>query len=258
MKRRRDDLIIRWDTPMEAKRHGADSLLKYEDHFTIMDDKIQEHDVRTEDTYNMDEKGFLMGVIGKQKRVFSREAFECGRVKQSSHDGSKEWASLLAAICADGSYLPPGLIYPAESNNIQNTWVADVSQDTLAFVARSPTGWSNNDAALGWLSQVFDRYTRAKADGRWRLLIVYGHGSHGTREFINLAIKLHIYIAILPPHSTQTLQPLDVACFGPLSRNYTKALTDHLMMGQGLLSFQKGDFFRIFWQAWVSTFTKKS
>ena len=38
---------------------------------------------------------------------------------------------------ADGSALPPGLIYAAESENIQSTWVEDVK------VGKHPTRYKN-------------------------------------------------------------------------------------------------------------------
>jgi hypothetical protein len=59
---------------------------------------------------------------------------------------------------------------------------------------------------------------------------------------------------VLPPHSTQTLQPLDVVCFKPLSSNYSSELDDHLQQSQGLSQLSKGDFFNLFWPAWVNTF----
>jgi hypothetical protein len=64
-------------------------------------------------------------------------------------------------------------------------------------------------------------------------------------------------LAVFPPHSTHTLQPLDVVCFKPLSSNYSAKLTNHLFKTQGLLAVQKGDFFPLFWGAWESTFTTR-
>ena len=64
-------------------------------------------------------------------------------------------------------------------------------------------------------------------------------------------------LAVYPPHSTHTLQPLDVVCFKPLAQNYSNQLTNHLHKSQGLVPIKKGDFFRLFWAAWVKTFTEK-
>ena len=61
--------------------------------------------------YNMDEKGFLIGFLQKTRRIFIKKAFGAGRIKHVSQDGSREWITLLATICADGTKLSPGLIY---------------------------------------------------------------------------------------------------------------------------------------------------
>lgn len=126
-----------------------------------------------------------------------------------------------------------------------------------AFVAVSPTGWTNDDVALGWIEQVFDRYTKEKAGRKHRLLILDGHGSHLTTAFIAYCDRNRITIAVYPPHSTHTLQPLDVVCFSPLAQNYSQVLADHLQDTLGLIPIKKGDFFRLFWSAWVKTFTKQ-
>jgi hypothetical protein len=94
------------------------------------------------------------------------------------------------------------------------------------FVASTPSGWTNNDVGLAWLEQVFDRCTNKKArhEREWRLLIVDGHGSHLKEEFLSYCLTHKIYVSVFPPHSTHTLQPLDVVCFKPLSNAYSKRL----------------------------------
>ena len=74
-------------------------------------------------------------------------------------------------------------------------------------------------------------------------------------DFIKYCDDNKILLAIFPPHSTHTLQPLDVVCFKPLSSNYTKELTEHTHQSMGWLPFKKDDFFPLFWKAWVSSFT---
>ena len=107
--------------------------------------------------------------------------------------------------------------------------MADIeAENHLIHVASSPSGWTNNDIGLAWLEQVFDRYTKAKARRSYRLLIVDGHGSYLTQDFINYYNKNWIILAVLPPHSTQTLQLLDVVCFKPLSSAYASELDDYL------------------------------
>ncbi len=124
------------------------------------------------------------------------------------------------------------------------------------FLSNSPTGWTNNNLGLAWLEQVFNKSTQQKARRRWRLLIVDGHGSHLTMDFIRFCDSNKILLAILPPHATPTLQPLDVVLFGPLSASYSKELTAYLHNSQGLLGKRKGDFFPLFWAAWMDSFTE--
>jgi hypothetical protein len=64
------------DRPMAADRHAADSYEKYEAYFDLIARKIIEYGVEAQDTYNMDEKGFAAGVIGRSKRVFSKASYE--------------------------------------------------------------------------------------------------------------------------------------------------------------------------------------
>ncbi|KAF1345017.1 hypothetical protein EJ07DRAFT_160633 [Lizonia empirigonia] len=61
--------------------------------------------------------------------------------------------------------------------------------------------------------------------------------------------------SLLPSHSTQTLQPVDVVWFKPLSSNYSNELDNHLQQSQGLSPLEKSNFFILFWPVWVSMFT---
>jgi hypothetical protein len=118
------------------------------------------------------------------------------------------------------------------------------------FVSSSPIGWTNNVVGLAWLEQVFNRRTNQKArlQKEWGLLILNGQGSH-LLDFIEFCEANRILLAVFLPHSTHTLQPLDVVCFKPLSSNYTSALNVHLFKTQGMLLVQKGNFFTLFWGA---------
>ncbi|KAF7566470.1 TolA, Membrane protein involved in colicin uptake [Pyrenophora tritici-repentis] len=251
-------LISKWTTAMDRTRHLADSESKYRLYFELLHQKITEYHLEARDIYNMDEKGFLIGMIGRSKRIFSRRQWDKKEVRASLQDGSREFLTLLACCCADGSSLPPALIYAAKNGAIRSSWVEDIKAgEHEVFVSSSLTGWSNNDVGLAWLEQVFDRYTKQRS-GRWRLLILDGHGSHLTMEFIKYCDRHRILLMILPPHSTHTLQPLDVVLFKPLSQAYSNELTNHLYKAQGLIPIKKGDFFPLFWRAWQASFKQST
>jgi len=65
-----------------------------------------------------------------------------------------------------------------------------------------------------------------------RLLIMDGHSSHVSWEFLDYCLTHDIIPFCLPPHSTHLLQPLDVGLFSPLQRNYSSCLDDLLEGGQ--------------------------
>lgn len=240
-------LILCWATGRDRSRHQADSGAKYTLYFELLRNKISQYNVEPRHTYNIDEKGFLLGVVTRSKRVFSRRLYEEGKLRSIMQDGNREWITLLACICADGSALEPSLIYQSASGSIQDSWLqAFDPEDHRAYFAASPSGWTNNDIGLAWLKQVFDRSTKAKARSSYRLLILDGHGSHLTMDFIEYCNQNKILLAIYPPHSTHTLQPLDVVMFKPLSTAYSNQVAAFMERCQGLTSMSKRDFYPLF------------
>jgi hypothetical protein len=249
-------LISAWQTGMDRDRHKADSVAKYSLYFDLLHDKMKEYNVLPGQIYNMDEKGFMIGVTGRSKRVFDKGLYGQKGVTAAVQDGNREWVTVIACVCSDGQALPPSLIFESANNTIQSSWVASIEQDQHSvFVSSSPSGWTTNDIGLAWLKEVFDRETRRKARSSYRLLILDGHGSHVTMDFIQYCNDNKILLAVFPPHSTHTLQPLDVVLFKPLSDAYSTQLSSHLHTSQGLLPVQKGDFFPLFWRAWGLSFT---
>jgi hypothetical protein len=173
-------------------------------------------------------------------------------VRAKLQDSSREWATVLATICGDESALSPSIVYQSANSSLQASWVADIeAEEHNVFVTSSPSGWTNNNIGLAWLEQVFDSSTKDKAQCRcdWRLLILDGHGSHLIMDFLDYCQAHRILLAVFPPHSTHTLQPLDVVCFKPLSNYYTKELNCYLHRTQELIPVKKGDFFPLFWRA---------
>jgi transposase-like protein len=255
--RKQDHLTYRWTDAMDRERHQADSGQRYNHFFEELYDQIVRHEIEPRHSYNMDEKGFLLGCIGKSKRLFSRTLWEQGGIKTNMQDGNREWITTVACICADGTALPPVIIFASNNSTLQSTWVKDIGAGNHSVhVGSSPTGWSNDEMGLDWLKNVFDRYTKDKARHSWRMLILDGHGSHLTSSFIAYCFENKILLIIYPPHATHTLQPLDVVMFRSLSSHYKEGLSTRVQDSQGLLPVKKMDFFSLFWTAWTSSFTQ--
>jgi hypothetical protein len=217
---------------------------------------MKEHEVQPQFTYNMDEKGFMIGVEGRSKRVFSKEVWVKGGCRAALQDGNREWITVLPTVCADGTSLPTGIIYQAENGNVRDTWVNDLTpEEDSILVSSSPSGWTNDELSLAWLTDVFDRYTKEECRRSYRLLILDGHGSHVTPSFIEYCHQRRILLAVYPPHSTHRLQPLDVVLFKPLATAYSSELGRQTYRSQGLLSVNKSDFIPLFKSAYATAFT---
>jgi hypothetical protein len=258
IERHQVDLISRWATGIDRSRHQADSQLKYSLYFELLRSKLSQYDIEPCNMYNMDEKGCMLGILTRSKRVFSRRLFEEGKIKAHIQDGNREWITLLACICADGSALRPALIYQSDSGSIQDTWLQALRPEDQVYISSSPSGWTNNDIGLSWLKQVFDRSTKEKAGRSYRLLILDGHGSHLTMDFIEYCDRNRILLAVYPPHSTHTLQPLDVVMFKPFSTAYSNQVAAFMERCQGLTSMSKRDFYPMFMAAWETSFKKET
>jgi hypothetical protein len=127
----------------------------------------------------------LIGLCQSVKRIITKEAYNSGKVTKNTQDGSREFISLLATICADGTRLPAALIYKGKTNSLQDTWLQDVLEGEEAYFASSINGWSSNAFGLDYLKKVFDPYTKKKAGRGKRLLIVDGYSSYVNMEFLD-------------------------------------------------------------------------
>ena len=85
----------------------------------------------------MDKKGFLIGILARSKRVFSKAKWEHKEVTEALQDGSREWITVIACICADGTSLEPAIIYEGKSG-LRSAWVEDVD------LGKHPTFFSNS------------------------------------------------------------------------------------------------------------------
>jgi len=158
-----------------------------------------------ENIWNVDEKGFLIGVGHKMQRVLSRKVYESGKCAQSTQDGNREFITLIACISALGNKIPPALLYKGKSKDLTDTWVEDLEDTDNVYFTSTENGWTNNKYSLKWLQQVFKPNTRPKKSTTKRLLLVDGHSSYINLSFIIEAEKHGIYILILPSHLTYHL-----------------------------------------------------
>ena len=169
------------------------------------------------DRYNFDETGFRIGV-GRDQWIVTMDPNRQAYLGSSTN---RELVTSCEAISGDGYVLPPMLILPGTLH--LEDWTTKTNLDDNVLLAVSDTGYSNDQLALEWISH-FDRFSSQRRTGAYRLLLLDGHGSHCTREFISYCDEKKIIPFCLPPHTTHLLQPLDVVVFQPLKHYHAEAI----------------------------------
>jgi hypothetical protein len=207
-----------------------------------------QYGIATADIYNFDETGYAMGLTATAKVVTRSDLYGKRQVVQP---GNREWVTSIECISSTGYALPPCIIFKGkvhiqgwyEDPNIPHDWRFEISKN----------GWTNDEIGLRWLQKLFIPATASRTVGKYRLLILDGHGSHFTPEFDKIYSENNIIPICMLPHSSNNLQPLDVVIFSPLKKAYG-SLVQNKMRG-GINHIDKLDFIKIYPEARNIAFT---
>ena len=162
-----------------------------------------------ENIWNIDKNCFLLGVLSWDK-VLCRSTRKNPRLVQ---EGVTEWFTLEEAIGVGGQTIAPYVIYKGEAQYMG--W-HDYEEWEEATFALSPTQWSNNYMGFKWLSKHCHPRTQPIDQDAYRLLLIDGHSSHLSYEFVSSTLQHHIQLLCFPSHTNHLLQPLDMGIFSPL------------------------------------------
>ena len=120
-------------------------------------------------------------------------------------------------------------------------------------ISKSENGWTDASLGLAWLRDVFDPQTREKANSLPRFIILDGHSSHYSLEFIEHAHQNNIILLGYPPHCTHALQGLDVVCFARMKEAWREEI--EAFEDQHIRPVAKADFASVFRRAYIRSFT---
>lgn len=190
-------------------------------------------DVKNDNIYNMDEKGFLQGVISKLRVIINK----CEANQLITQPDNREWTSLIECVSVTGRKLRPWVIFKGVL--LQKAWVSEYPE---AHFACTKNGWTNNEIELLWLQQCFDAETAVEDE--YRILCVDGHASHISTKAIEFCVQKKIILLCLPAHTTHILQPLDVGVFDSLATAYKNLLHETTRFGAGY-AIDKFDFLKL-------------
>lgn len=169
--------------------------------------------------WNMDEAGIFQA-LGINNLILG-QANRKSSIKKKP--GLSAWCTIIEAISGTGRFLDPLVIFKGKEGQ-QQWFPEDMNYLTHWNFTTSPNGWTSDAIGLEWLRTIFIPATRPQGGLTKRLLILDGHGSHATPEFMRLCIANRIQLLYLPPHTSHVLQPLDISVFGPLKSAYRATL----------------------------------
>jgi hypothetical protein len=89
----------------------------------------------------------------------------------------------------------------------------------------------------------------------WCLLLLDGHNSHCSYEFVDFCEKHQIVLLCLPSHTTHRLQPCDIGVFGPLASCWKAEVNE---ASQQHLAIMKYNFLEIYTQTTIQSAFRKT
>ena len=141
---------------------------------------------------------------------------------QTIMEHSKQSTSVMFSGNAAGDYLPPMVVYKTTSCATYEGWCQDGPTD--AVYDSTESGWFDSKTFCRWFFEIFLPHA-CQLDGP---VAVIGDNlpSHFTLSVITATLEHKIRFITLIPSSTHICQPLDVAVFRSLKRNWRKILVD--------------------------------
>jgi hypothetical protein len=166
---------------------------------------------------------------GKTRAIYRRGV----KYPEKIVNHSKSNTTIMVCGSADGTLLPPYVIYKSE--HLYNTWKEGGIQGKPCCTKfccikgcrfnRTSHGWMDANTFQDWFETCFMPHAR-RLEGQ-KILIGDNLASHINDSVIRLCGENNISFICLVPHSTHICQPLDVAFFKPMKVAWRAVLTDY-------------------------------
>ena len=222
---RRTELKSRFSQRYNYERAKCEDPKIIREYFNSVQEAILKYGILLEDIYNFDETGFAMGLCATAKVITGSDRYNRPKLLQP---GNREWVTSIEAVNSTGWALPSYVIFKA-TKYFQEGWFETLPDDWRINI--SDNGWTTDKIGMDWLQNHFIPYTNSRTLGRYRMLILDGHGSHLTAEFDYTCTKNNIIPICMPLHSSHLLQPLDVSCFAVIKQKYGQLVEQRMRLG---------------------------
>ncbi|CAK1601538.1 unnamed protein product [Parnassius mnemosyne] len=213
LKRHKNVLMVRSTNNIKESR-ASKSVKDYNTYFENL--KISLHNVKPDHIVNYDETNFSDNP-GSQKCIFKAGT----KYPNKTLNNTKTAISVMFSATAGGEIFPPYVVYKAD--NLWTNWCANGPEGTRYNKTKS--GWFDSYTFEDWFNTIIIPWAVKTTDPK--VLIGDNLSSHMNINIITKCEEHNIRFIFLPPNSTHHTQPLDVAFFGPLKREWRRILTDY-------------------------------
>lgn len=174
--------------------------------------------------YNLDETGCT--TVQKPRKIIAEKGVK--QVNQCTSGERGELVTVVAIICATGTFLPPIFVFPRK--NMKTHMMNGSPTGSLGLA--SPSGWMTSEL-FPQVMEHFIKHTQSSKENP-TLLICDNHESHISIKVVEIARKAGVTVLTLPPHTSNKLQPLDLAVFGPFKSFYNAAVDEWMLKHPGI------------------------
>ena len=175
---------------------------------------VHRKSIKKANSWNADELGNAFRMVSNQRVIGSADTDST--IIQAAKE--REWVTTIECINPEGIALTPLVIF--KGKHVQEQWFIPEETPDWAYTS-SNSAFTTNDIGLRWLREIFIPQTaKHLVEGEWRLLILDGHKSHISTDFIQAAYLNKVWCYYLIPHTSHIFQPLDLAVFSSLKRKF--------------------------------------
>jgi hypothetical protein len=245
--KRTPELKTRFNRKYDYQRAKCEDPEIIQPWFELVRNTKAKYGIPDEDIYNFNETGFQMGVISTGVVVTGSERRNRPRAIQP---GNREWVTVIQGVNSQGWTIPPFIIFAGQYH--LSAWFEESLPQDWA-ISLSDNGWTTNEIGLEWI-QHFDKHSKDRTKGIYRLLILDGHESHDSFDFKQFCQRNNIITLCMPPYSSHLLQPLDVGCFASLKKAYRNQVEN--LIRNHINYITKLEFLPVFRAAFETVITK--
>lgn len=242
------DLKARREKGLDWNRHRNNIHGKVTHWFEVIGKVLKDPRIEAWNVHNMDETGVMLSQPDSVKVLVGKNDLRGCRgahVKRTT-------ITAIECISGDGRYLTPMIIWPATTH--RSNWT---TFETPGWqYACTESGYTNSKISLEWLKRIYEPQTKDRANGKPRVLICDGFGSHESLDILEFCFENSIILCRLASHTSHKTQPCDVAVFGPLKTAY-RGEVDRLERG-GVNAIGKEHFTSLYSAAREKAFTPRN